>query len=129
MKVKIKAAGKEAIDLLGMKKNFRDPHSAAKDLAAMNGDGSRGGEMMDENPDSRQAEGKSASEVSDTTKAVKKTTVVPATEATPVQGFETVDPVNRELPADYPERARRANNQARDMRSNLGRGKSGIVEI
>ena len=62
-------------------------------------------------------------------KKVKPTTVVPATEATPVQGYETVDTVDRSLPLDSPERARRANNQARDMRTNLGRGKSTHVEV
>jgi hypothetical protein len=127
LKLKIKAKGAAAVDLLG-KNNIRDPHVAQKDLASLNGDGSRGGEMMDENPDSRQAEGKSKSENSGITKVVRKTLSVPTPEATPVQGFETVDAVDRDLPADYPERARRANNQARDMRTNLGRGKSGYVE-
>lgn len=126
IKTKIKATGSDAIDLLGMKQSFR-AHTPQKDLALMNGDGSRGGEMMDENPDSRQAEGSTKSESSDITKKVKKTTIVPTPEATPVQGFETVEPVNREMPADYPEKARRANNQTRDMRTNLGRGKDATI--
>lgn len=128
IKTKIKATGSDAIDLLGMKRGFRG-HVAQKNLALMNGDGSRGGEMMDENPDSRQAEGSTKSENSDITKKVKKTTMVPTAEATPVQGFETVEPVQRDLPADYPERARRANNQTRDMRTNLGRGKDATVIV
>ena len=123
LKVKVKAKGSDAIDLLSMKNEFKGPHKPTRDVAALNGDGSRGGEMMSENPTSRQAEGKDADENSDITKTVKKTTVVPTSpEATAVQGYDTVKPVNRDLPADYPERARRASNQARDMRSNLGRG-------
>ena len=126
MKIKIKGSADDAAKVLG--KGMRNPHQAQSDLDLLNGDGSRGAEMMDENPDSRQAEGSSKSEVSQITKKVKKTLVVPATEATPVQGYETVDTVDRSLPVDSPERARRANNQARDMRCNLGRGKAGIVE-
>lgn len=126
MAIKVKAKGKDAIDLLGLKNDFR---GAQKDLDALNGDKSRGGKMMDENPESRQAEGKHASESSDITKKVARTTSVPTPEASPVQGFDTVKPVDRELPADYPERARRANNQTRDMRTNLGRGKPAIVEV
>jgi hypothetical protein len=128
--LKVKAKGEDAINLLGMKKNFRDPHSATKDVAALNGDGSRGGKYMDENAESRQAEDSHKSEESDITKKVAKTTVVPTSpEATAVQGFDTVKPVMRDLPADYPERARRANNQTRDMRTNLGRGKPALIEI
>jgi len=123
-KVKIKATGKDAINLMDMKGEFRHgPYKPTTDVAALNGDGSTGGKMMDENPESRQAEDMHKSEDSDITSKVEKTTTVPTSpEARPVQGYDTVKPVNRAMPADFPERARRANNQARDMRTNLGRG-------
>jgi hypothetical protein len=127
MAIKVKAKGQDAIDLLGMKNDFKGPHSATKDVAALNGDGSRGAVLMKENPASRQAEGKNSDETSDITKPVKETTKVPTPEAEPFEGYDIVRPVNRELPAGMPERARRASNQARDMRVALGRGKPATI--
>jgi hypothetical protein len=128
MSLKIKAKGQAAIDLLGMKKDFRDAHKSQKDIALLNGDGSRGDKYMDENPSSRQAENTHASEESDITKKVKQTTAVNTSpEAQPFEGFEVVRPVDRELPVGMPERARRFSNQSRDMRTALGRGKSSTV--
>jgi len=85
--------------------------------------------QMQENPESRQKEGSNKSEVSEITKAVKKTTEVPTPEARTVQGFDCVQPVDRERKEDSPEAARQRNNRTRDMRTALGRGKPGIVEI
>jgi hypothetical protein len=123
IKVKIKARGEEAQSLIGMKNQFRNPDK----LNRLNGDESSGKEMMDENPESRQAEDTAASENSDITKKVKPTTTVPTAEAAPVNGYDCVKPVDRALPQDMPERARRVNNQVRDMRTNLGRGKPGTI--
>ena len=106
LKTKIKATGKDAKELLGLKAERA---------------GTRGAELMKENPASRQAEGKNKSEVSDITKVVAKTTVVPTPEADPVQGFDVVKEVNRTLPADSPEAARRRSNKSRDLRTNLGK--------
>lgn len=78
-------------------------------------------ELMKENPESRQAEGKNASENSDVTKAVKKTTVVPTPEASPVQGYDVVKMVDRTRQKDSPEETRQRNNKSRDLRSNLGK--------
>lgn len=116
-------------DLLTEKKAFRQAHAAQQDLALLNGDGSFGRPMMKENPESRQAEGENARENSDIAKKATdtKAAVVPTEGADPVQGYDVVKRVNRELPADYPERARRYNNQVRDERTNLGRGKPSMV--
>ena len=114
MSIKLKAKGQDAKDLLGLKAERA---------------GTRGAELMKENPASRQREGANKSEVSDITKVVAKTTVVPTPEASPVQGFDVVRPVNRDRKPDAPEAARQLNNRTRDMRTNLGRGKPGIVEI
>lgn len=80
------------------------------------------GPLLDENPESRQAEGSHASESSDITKKVRPTTQFPfAPSDSTHQGFEDVTPVQRALPNDYPEIQRRRNNKARDLRTNLGR--------
>ena len=106
-KIKIKASGKDAKDLLGLKAERAGTHGA---------------ELMKENPASRQAEGKNKSEVSDITKVVAKTTKVNTTpEANAVQGYDVIGPVNRERKADSPEEARKKNNAARDKRVNLGK--------
>lgn len=79
--------------------------------------------LMDENPITRQAEGKDKSEKSQITAPVKKSLGVPTTPtAKSDSGFDTVKQINRALPADYPEQARRKNSAARDARTNLGRG-------
>ena len=127
IKAKIKATGQEAISLLGMKQQFRG-HAPQKDVDLMNGDNSTGAKMMKENPESRQSESKNASENSDITKTVKQTTKVNTTpDTTPMEGFDVVRQVNREVPIGMPERARRYNNQVRDARTNLGRGKPSVV--
>ena len=78
--------------------------------------------LMKENPASRQKEGANKTETTDITKPVKKSLNVPTTpEAVSLQGFDTVAPVNRALPADAPEEARKKNNASRDARTNLGR--------
>jgi hypothetical protein len=78
---------------------------------------------MDENPQSRQAEGMHESETADTTKTVKPTTTRPGTpEGTVEQGYDVVQQVARKFDADGPEAARKKNNMARDARTNLGRG-------
>jgi len=115
IKVKIKARGEDAKELLGQ--DQKDKVTGGK-------------EQMKENPESRQAEGKNASEKSETTKVAEKTLDVPTSpEARNVQGFDTVKPVNRERHADSPEAARQRNNMARDARTNLGRGKSSTVVV
>jgi hypothetical protein len=82
-----------------------------------------GDEPMADNPASRQAEGSNKSENSEITKEVKPTTTLPGSpESDPVKGYDTVKKVAREFPADGPEMARKANNMARDSRTNLGRG-------
>lgn len=86
-----------------------------------------GKELMDENPQSRQAEDKNKQETNDITKKVKKTLVVPTPEARTVRGFDCVMPVDRKRPEDSPESARQKNNRSRDMRTNLGRGKPSSV--
>lgn len=79
--------------------------------------------QMDENPQSRQAEGMDKDERSQITKPVKKTLTVPTSpEARNVEGFDCVQPVNRARMEDSPESARQRNNRTRDMRSNLGHG-------
>lgn len=81
-----------------------------------------GKEPMKDNPESRQGDGKNASENSDITKKVKPTTTRPGTpEGATEQGFDVVKKVAREFPADSPEAARKKNNMARDARTNLGR--------
>ena len=127
MSLKIKAKGKDAVDLLGMKQQFRG-HAPQKDVDLMNGDNSTGEKYMDENPASRQKEATHKSENSDITKTVKQTTKVNTTpDTTPMEGFDVVRQVNREVPIGMPERARRYNNQVRDSRTNLGRGKPSVV--
>ena len=129
IKAKIKATGQEAISLLGMKQQFRG-HAPQKDVDLMNGDNSTGEKYMDENPASRQKEATHKSENSDITKTVKQTTKINTTpDTTPMEGFDVVRQVNREVPTGMPERARRYNNQVRDARTNLGRGKPGIVTV
>src|SRR5215469_3775359 len=123
IKVKIKARGEEAQSLIGMKNAFRNPDK----LNRLNGDESSGKPMMKENPESRQAEDTNKGAKSDITKKGADTGTVQTPEASPTNGYECVKPVNRELPQSMPERARRVNNQVRDMRTNLGRGKPGIV--
>ena len=85
--------------------------------------------MMKANPESRQAEDKNAPAKSDITKPLTPTLKVPQPEARVVAGFDTVTAVDRTRPDACPESARQRNNRARDLRSNLGRGKAGIVEI
>ena len=125
-KLKIKATGSDVSNLMGMKNEFRG-HAPQKDVDLMNGDNSTGEKYMDENPASRQKEATHKSENSDITKAVKQTTVVPTPEAQPMEGWDVVRQVNREVPIGMPERARRYNNQVRDARTNLGRGKPSVV--
>ena len=125
-KLKIKATGSDVSNLMGMKNEFRG-HAPQKDVDLMNGDNSTGEKYMDENPASRQKEATHKSEVSDTTKKVAQTTVVPTPEAQPMEGWDVVRQVNREVPIGMPERARRYNNQVRDARTNLGRGKPSVV--
>jgi hypothetical protein len=126
MSIKIKAKGKDALNLMELKSQFK-AHDPQRDLDTLNGDGGKGQIMMKENPQSRQAEDTNKGETSDITKPVVKSLVVPTAEAVPVQGYDVVQEVNRTMPADSPERARRHNNQVRDMRTNLGRGKSAVV--
>jgi hypothetical protein len=122
-KIKIKATGSDAKEILS------GPDPLGSGDVRVNPTKSSGDELMKENPASRQAEGKNKSESSDITSVVRKTMVVPTPEADPVQGYDTVKPVDRTRKADTPEAARRANNQARDMRTNLGRGKASHVEV
>ena len=83
----------------------------------------QGKKGMQPNPESRQAEGSNKSEVSEITKKVTPTLTIPGSpESEPVQGYDTVKKVAREFRADGPEAARKKNNIARDLRSNLGRG-------
>lgn len=116
-KLKIKATGKDVKDILN------GPDALGAGDVRVNPTKSSGDELMKENPASRQAEGKNKSENSDITSVVRKTLVVPTPEADPVQGYDTVKPVDRTRNADTPEAARQANNRARDFRTNLGRGK------
>ena len=126
-KLKIKATGSDVSDLMGMKNEFRG-HAPQKDVDLMNGDNSMGEKYMDPNPASRQKEATHKSEDSDITKTVKQTTKVNTTpDTTPMEGFDVVRQVNREVPIGMPERARRYNNQVRDARTNLGRGKPSVV--
>jgi len=82
-----------------------------------------GKEPMPENPRSRQAEGGNNSEKSQITREVTPTVTRPGTpEGDTEQGFDVVKRVAREFPPDGPEAARKKNNQARDLRCNLGRG-------
>jgi len=111
MKVKIKARGNEAKELLGMTTN----------------DKPAGKPLMQENPASRQAEGASAGPSHGMDYMDKGLPVVTAENVE--MGYDIVKPVKSEVPAQYPEVARRKNNMARDMRTNLGRGKAGIVDV
>jgi hypothetical protein len=124
MSLKIKAKGVDAKAIL----NGDDPLGAGN--VRVNPTRSSGDELMKENPASRQAEGKNKSESSDITSVVRKTMVVPTPEADPVQGYDTVKPVDRTRKVDTPEAARQANNRTRDMRTALGKGKvsSTVVE-
>jgi hypothetical protein len=86
--------------------------------------------QMKANPESRQAEGKNATANSQITKPLTPTTTLPAApEARVTACFDTVTPVNRTRPAECPESARQRNNRSRDMRTNLGTGKTSIVEV
>lgn len=79
--------------------------------------------LMGENPESRQKEDSNKGPASDIASAVKQTTTVPTSpEARVVEGFDTVQPVNRTRPVGSVEAARQRNNRTRDMRTNLGRG-------
>lgn len=121
LKLKVKLEGKDA------KEALNGPDALGAGDVRVNPTRSSGDELMKENPASRQAEGKNKSESSDITKVVRKTMTVPTPEADPVQGFDTVKPVNRTRKADSPEAARQENNRARDFRTNLGRGKQSTV--
>jgi hypothetical protein len=85
--------------------------------------------MAKNNPESRQAEDTNKTEVSQITKTVKPTTVVPTPEAEPVGGYDTIKMVDRTRKSDSPEAARQKNNRTRDMRTNLGRGKASDVVV
>jgi len=108
MKVKIKARGSEAKELLGMKAEFNNAQKS-----------SGGKPMMRENPASRRVED-SASGPAHGTDYMDKTLPVPTAENVQ-SGYDVVKTVNRVLPAFYPEEARKKNNSARDQRTNLGR--------
>lgn len=115
MSIKIKLKGQDARNLL----TENEPAAVV-----------RGGkELMGENPQSRQAEGKNKNENSDITKKVKKTLTLPEPEARIIQGYDIVKPVNRERKDDSPDQARMLNARTRDMRTCLGRGKTSIVEV
>ena len=105
--------------------------SAADINKILNGDSDKssgpakisGKEPMADNPRSRQAEDKDKSEVSEITRKVKPTTTRPGTpEGNVQQGYDIVNKVAREFAPDSPEAARKKNNMARDVRTNLGRG-------
>lgn len=128
MALKIKAKGNDAKDLLAMKAGFRNAHSPQKDVDLMNGDNSTGAPYMKENPESRQAEDTNKGAGSDIAEKAKQTTSVNTSpETQPMEGFDVVRPVNRQTVTGAPERARRYNNQTRDMRTALGRGKPGLI--
>lgn len=114
LKVKIKATNSDAKQLL----MGEEP---AKKVGGV--------EQLKENPKSRQAENTNKSENSDITKVVAKTLSLPEPEANVVQGYDTPRTINRERKADSPEAARQRWNRARDMRTNLGVGKTSIVEV
>lgn len=80
------------------------------------------GSLMKENPQSRQAEDSNKGASSEISRKTKPTTQVPTSpEARAEQGYDVVTEVNRDLPADSPEQARKKNNASRDARTNLGR--------
>ena len=110
--LKIKARGSDARKLL----DLHEDKPAQEGLVP-------GREVMGENPESRQAEGSNKNENSDITKKVKPTLKVMANgpEVRDVKGFSCVTPVDRALPSDSPEEARKRNNASRDARCQLGR--------
>lgn len=113
-KIKIKMNGESAEKFLN--------GSNENNIRSMSSINPSGRAMLDENPSSRQAEGTHEDENSDITRKVKPTRSVPTSpEANVDQGYNLVAPVNRDLPADSPEVARRKLNQVRDLRTNLGR--------
>lgn len=111
MSLKIKAKGEDARELMDMKASFK----------------AGGKPMMKENPASRNAEGDNGGP--EHAKDYMDSQPSNVMEENVQQGYTIVKPVNSVMPEHYPESARRKNNQARDQRTNLGRGKAGIVEV